>query len=261
MSLRQAAVLLALLILAVPRTSFADDQAMFEVYADSPYTYCDAEALALLWGTEVYEAKVAIGNKLTEGSEEILRDTIRMARENPEGEGQLCEESGLDAEGYEGGYGEGYERDFTGEMSDEEYAFSWEKYGYAYCDAQLLAQLWGSDTWEAKIRAGRMVGEGQYDDIKVALDQARMDALARHQRCDLEENGFSMDDAAALARLWELDVRSSKTRMEEMITVGEQWVLWDELKVAQAMPPEGRPAKVKKPKKEKKHKKDKKRRK
>ena len=91
---------------------------------------------------------------------------------------------------------------------------------YEYCDAKLLAGMWGDTSiGEAKDAIGGFLRDGEQDLLESKLGWAREAALAnssdRSLRCTYSEIGFSFEDAVALGELWGIDSWDAKLRIEE----------------------------------------------
>lgn len=91
----------------------------------SDYSFADAELLAQLWNISILEAKKTIGFKINEGIEKFLPDDVRNHT-----------------------------------AASNNALTSFDKSCYSYDDAELLAQLWGISTFEAKKTIGFKVIDG-----------------------------------------------------------------------------------------------------
>ena len=65
---------------------------------------------------------------------------------------------------------------------------------YSFCDANVLAQFWGVDTQDAKLRLGRKILWGDHQTIGEILGQA-------YSRFGCQQ-GFNFEDAPRVAELW-----------------------------------------------------------
>lgn len=96
----------------------------------------------------------------------------------------------------------------------------WEA-GYTWGDAQHLAELWGLDMMEAKARAGQALLDGQplpltpgtYPEAGADPDSVAADAFFRA--------GYTYEDAAQLAELWEIETWETKIRAGQAILDGQ----------------------------------------
>ena len=66
--------------------------------------------------------------------------------------------------------------------------------GYSFCDANVLAQFWGINTEDAKLRLGRKILLGDYQTIDQMLGQAYSQSGC--------QQGFNFEDAPKIAELW-----------------------------------------------------------
>jgi hypothetical protein len=94
--------------------------------------------------------------------------------------------------------------------------------GWRYCDAVVLTGVWGGDTWEAKVRAGRQLSDGGTADVKRAVEDARKAARdGRGRPCAFHETGYGYDDAAALAQAWGSSIEEAKSRVTSKVLWGD----------------------------------------
>lgn len=96
----------------------------FSSYVNSRYEYCDAKVLGALWGEDTYTAKSSIGQMLMDGEGALLEEKLAASRQRA-----------LD------------------DLSNRDIRCHYDDIGVSYDDAVALAQYWGVDTWEAKMRA------------------------------------------------------------------------------------------------------------
>jgi hypothetical protein len=109
-------------------------------FYEAGYTWCDAQHLAAHWGKgEAWDAKVAMGNLLKKGKGKKVTKSLTPARQMADANGSICE----------------YETN------------------YAYEDAEALAQVWGMETWDAKVNLSKLVRSGQRASVDEALSKAR----------------------------------------------------------------------------------------
>lgn len=90
---------------------------------------------------------------------------------------------------------------------------------YGYCDATLIAGLWGESINEAKGTIGYKLSSGLESTLKDALKEARKKALAsfdssRQLRCSYILLGYDYNDAEKLAAYWGTDPWEAKQRIE-----------------------------------------------
>jgi len=183
------------------------DAKLFELYADSAYSYDDAAALATLWSTGVYDAKLLIGTKIQFGDQKLLQEMLYEARI--------------------------HERKLGEDLSDGDaklfglYADS----RYSYNDADTLATFWGIDVYSAKLRIGTKI---QFSDQKL-LDGLLYDARAHDRKLGDSDDAklfglyvdstYSYNDAETLATFWGIDVHSAKLRIGTKIQFGDHKLL------------------------------------
>lgn len=99
---------------------------------------------------------------------------------------------------------------------------------YAYCDARLLAQLWGQDPWQGKVYIGQKIDLGLESDVLAGtLSEAR--AYARQdpdtRGCEFYETRYSYDDAERLAAVWGVSIDEAKTRVEQKVLWGDEAII------------------------------------
>lgn len=153
------------------------DSDVWKAYANSDYTYYDAELLSQLWGISIVEAKKTIGYKIIHGYEGDLPDKVR----------------GND------------DTDWDAKALD-----TYSRSQYTYQDAELLAQLWNISVYEAKKVIGYKIIDGLEHllpnkvggDNKVSPEGKALDAF---DRC-----GYEYADAQLLAQLWGISVFEAK---------------------------------------------------
>ncbi|MCB9760349.1 MAG: hypothetical protein H6739_10975 [Alphaproteobacteria bacterium] len=119
-----------------------DEGYLAEAFWQSALTYCDARLLAEWWGVDPWDAKVALGQKVTNGFslDEIERDVMGPAREHARKRGEVC-------------------AIWEGDVS--------------YEDADALACFWGTTLEDAKVRIGQKLTNGDKDILDRVLSQAR----------------------------------------------------------------------------------------
>lgn len=120
------------------------DQAMWDAYFNSDYRYWDAKILADFWGSDVSDAKIAIGNKLLNGSETkaMLQVVMSDARSKA-----------------------------LQSVDQLQYFFDC---GFNYEDAQKLAEFWGEeDVYQSKLRIERSIILGNYDAVRTLLESRK----------------------------------------------------------------------------------------
>jgi hypothetical protein len=106
--------------------------------------------------------------------------------------------------------------------------------GYEMEDVYALADLWHTDTEEAKSRAGQLLLDGQ--PVPVAprsnLDLSDPQTLVRLQLAAFWDAGYTAEDGATLAALWNVDVAEAKITGGKILRDGQTL----------PVPPSGTPA-------------------
>ena len=102
----------------------------------------------------------------------------------------------------------------------------WEAFfgaGYYMEDAAALATLWHLDIIEAKGRAGRMLLDGQ--PVPVApgssLDLTDPNTISMLEYGAYLDAGYTAEDGATLAALWNVDIGEAKTTAGKMLRAGQ----------------------------------------
>ncbi|WP_421742646.1 hypothetical protein [Cellulomonas sp.] len=95
--------------------------------------------------------------------------------------------------------------------------------GYYMEDADALAALWHIDLVEAKGRAGQLLLDGQPVPIAPgsSLDLTDPDTIAQLQLVAFWDAGYTGDDGATLAALWNVDVIDAKATAGQMLRDGQ----------------------------------------
>lgn len=113
-------------------------------YDSENYTYCDAKLLSAYWGSTPWDAKVRAGNKAIGNEYPVIEDYLRSARDYAIEHNVRCT------------WDDGNNPD------------------YSYDDASKLAEYWGKATpWDAKLKIGRMLQDGDNKLVIDALSRAR----------------------------------------------------------------------------------------
>ncbi|NCP18557.1 MAG: hypothetical protein GW855_05275 [Erythrobacter sp.] len=99
---------------------------------NSGYSYCDAKMIGELYGTDAYQGKIEIGNKIANGLVANIPLVLNESRQR----GARC---------------------------------NWTDLPYGYDDAVLLGQAWGMRYDEAKVAAEELATWGRTDVIAAAL--------------------------------------------------------------------------------------------
>ena len=212
-------------------------------FGNSAYTYCDAKLVGAVWGMDPYEGKIQIGMKILGGYAENLGPLLQTSRNR----GFACEwaDTGLsynDAEqlgelwGVEpwdakaraarmftmgnsgevygvlgGGESDGHDPDMEQTALDRFWAS-----GYSYCDAKMIGELYGTDTYQGKIEIGNKIGAGLIANIPLVLNESR----ERGASCDWADLPYGYSNAQVLAAAWGMDVASAKAAAGDLATWG-----------------------------------------
>jgi hypothetical protein len=151
-------------------TTTDPEQDAVQAYLDAGYSFDDAVALAGRWGVaDPYQLKVRAGGFLRDGV--ALPDTPFASPAADDG------------------------------LTPEQLVDVFVSAGYTVGDAQVLAEEWGVDPTEAKVRAGselKTVGALPFVDAAPAADPGEAAVGA------FFDAGHDYDDAVALAAFWQL---------------------------------------------------------
>ena len=128
-----------------PGLDSAPQTQQLAAYASSRYGYCDAKMIALVWGSSVQEAKVTLGSKVLSNLENLADADIASGRQ----------------------------QSLAAFETNRELRCSYEEAGYSYGDADMLGQLWGVSSWEAKMRIERKVLLGDLSFVRQALSSVK----------------------------------------------------------------------------------------
>lgn len=177
--------------------SLAMDQELYEKYAASAYTYCDAEAVAAAFKISQTDAKVYIGQKIANQLTGFLDTTIKEQRAaRPE---RFCSETGVGAVAAAPSAPPPSEAGFPKVID--------------HCHGKMLAPIWGLSPSESKTLAGtRAFGS----DAAVRATFARDLAQGRNKlanglvECSFGDTAFQYEDAARVAKAWGTSVEEAK---------------------------------------------------
>ena len=268
MRLPSLVVFLALLGFSLSGSASAGTAEELTAFANSKYDYCDAKLLGAYWNQSIDEAKARMGRKIGWHDEDVLNGMLEDARTRAQTNGTpTCAyyEAGYsydDAEALSRFWGMdvpqakatmqqkimwGYEDQLRSQLAsaraaspattgndDETAARRFFDSAYCYCDARVLAALWGGSVWDAKVTIGRKIGWGNQSILDSELVRARQAAAGRGETCDFIETNFTSDDASALATYWKVPVPDAKVRIGNMMMNGRQTQLNAALKSAGA---------------------------
>jgi hypothetical protein len=183
---------------------FDSDRAIRCSYSDAGYSYDDAAMLASHWGMDTWEAKMLIEKKLLWGNADIVKSELISAR--------------------------------TASGTQDPWA-SYASSRYDYCDAKMIAIVWGQSVGEAKLILGNKVAAGLMNLADADIAHGRQKALAQFDsdraiRCSYSDAGYSYEDAAMLASHWEMDTWETKMLIEKKLLWGNEDIVKSELVAA-----------------------------
>ncbi len=177
-------------------------------YHEAGFNYADAEALGRMWRVEPAQAKKMIERKVLHGGEPQLRKMLARQAAAPQPQPGVP------------GRRTGPQLPVRPEQAAIEGFFA---AGLGYCDAKLLGAMWRTPVGEAKVLAGYAALGGGRKTVAGQLDAARkLAARTRTGGCTFAEAGFSAADAQALARLWNVDVRTATAQAEQKLLWGNE---------------------------------------
>ena len=108
-------------------------------------------------------------------------------------------------------------------------ANDWDRYArsqYTYCDAKLIADLWGIDVDQAKAQIGMKIRTGIGRNIPGVLRLSRQSGNA----CTWEDTQHSYEDAEQLADLWGLSQPyQAKQKVARYYTRGQSHIVLEAL--------------------------------
>lgn len=126
---------------AMPALAATKEQnAVDAFYRTGEYTSCDIKYLSDMWGKSSWDTKVFAGQKIVDGAEDFFRGELNYARQTGLNNGVRCD-----------------------------YSLG----GYSYQDAEKLSRYWGSTVWDAKLKIGSALEQGQNLEILSAMQRAR----------------------------------------------------------------------------------------
>jgi hypothetical protein len=173
----------------------------WEAYANSKYTYSDAELLAEYWGkATTWDAKLKIGRLLMSGNDAAVAQALRGARANAP-------------------------QAYVEQQQWEAYTNS----KYTYFDAELLAEYWGKPTtWDAKLKIGRLIKAGDEAAVARALRGARVEQ--QQLEAAYGNSKYTYSDAELLAEYW-----GKPTPWDAKLKIGRLLMSGNDAAVAQAL--------------------------
>lgn len=171
---------------------------------DTGFTWDDAVRLAAAWGTDEYSAKTKVAKMCSWGQRTEVMEALARS---PVAEG-----------------GEGFDVDM-----DSTYVAAWSGSGYTFCDAALVGHHWGTQAWDGKVSIGYKLTNGWGHLIPPLLEESRTHARTDGFTCTFYDEGYTYEDAEALARLWSVPLDEAKARMNDKLFMGGGAILKDEV--------------------------------
>ena len=109
---------------------------------------------------------------------------------------------------------------------DGEHLAAYRASRYTYCDAKMIALIWGSSVDEAKVTLGQKIDSGLTDLADIDIRNGRAQALEAFDsnvaiRCSYEEAGYTYDDAVLLGELWGIDPWDAKLHIERKVLLDD----------------------------------------
>ena len=165
-------------------------------FTDTPHSYEDAVILARLWGQpSPWEAKTAIAQYYTFGQSYTVTEALTDARARPAPPPRAA----------------------SGEQTGAQQQAAFAQSGFTYCDAKLVAAVWGTTVLKGKAVIGRKILNGIGDDVQRVLSEAR-----QSYACTFEDTPHTYDDAVYLAGIWgSPDPYTAKLTVAQLYTDGD----------------------------------------
>lgn len=181
----------------------ANDRCYYD--AGDAFGYADANLLATLWGLSVDEAKARISFKVAVGNANFVAAELRHHElESMEEEDILGELGANELDGLE--------------LTERE---QFDRSGYGYCDATVLAAHWQVDLEQAKVMAGYKWSHGLEVELADALAVAAEAHREAGQYCWLGNSDIvGPEDAPAFMAHWGLDETETLVRLDTELSDG-----------------------------------------
>lgn len=227
MSVRSLVFVLALALFS-GRPAFAQsdaDYAAVDAFFSWGYTYCDAEHVASAWQKgQAWDAKITLGRLVQKNKAKKLDKAMLAGRTWADQNQSTCE------------------------------FYS----SYAYEDAEAIGQLWGMDTWDAKVRMSSMLRSGDWAGVDAAMYESGRYGYDDKYEGGYYDNGyvappyvpdgqdplgaaaafagFNTCDFALLAAFWGLDEAATYHRVGELLSSGGRVPVEHDLSSARMAP-------------------------
>lgn len=179
--------------------AFDSNSAIRCTYQEAGYTSDDAVLLGAMWGMESWDAKLHIERKILWGNEPLVQEALEQARSGSHVPDSTVQDSH-------------FERFLNSK--------------YTYCDAKMIALVWGTSVFDAKGILGQKIDSGLTDLADADITSGRAQALEAFDsnpaiRCSYEEAGFSYSDAVRLGELWGIDSWDAKLYIERKVLLDD----------------------------------------
>jgi len=228
--------------LAIAAPASAQEQANFERYNNSGYTYCDAKLIGAAFGEDPWQGKLIIGQKIANGIGSNIPFMLDQSRQ----QGNACDWSdlphsfddavalgnywGVDtsqakakaASFYTGGQAGAvtdalrYGRS-TGRVENKTAALDmFFASGFSYCDAKLVGAYFGQSPYEGKMFIGNKIKAGLIENIPWYLDRSRESKVG----CDWSDLPYDYSDAERLSRMWNKSIDQTKSAVTQLVMAG-----------------------------------------
>lgn len=141
-----------------------DQQAGINAFLNAQYNYCDAKMLAAYWKKPIAETKASAGDKILMGERQRVDDSLVLARAQAQTSGTPSCGSAPTPQ---------ISQNPPISTQDRGLIKAFKNSRYTYKDAAALARYWDkSSPWEAKLEMGRLIMQGQDDQIRYSLQGA-----------------------------------------------------------------------------------------
>ena len=157
------------------------------------FSYDDAVLMADFWGTNTYEAKLKIAQKVDSSSQHSVKQMIKR---------RTAEIA-------------------TITIQETEPIQLFFQRGYQYCHAKMLGKAYGKDTYETKIWMGKLLKTDNQKLVEQKLSYARKEAQRNPANtCQFSDTDFNSKDAEKLATMWSLTKEEAKTALVDKYLYG-----------------------------------------
>lgn len=110
----------------------------------------------------------------------------------------------------------------AGPASADQFTDAFDASPYTFCDAVIVGALYGVNGIEGKSKIGaNIIQAGGFPAVEALLAQGR----AAGVRCSFADTGYGFADAEILARVWIVPVDQAKSKIAEIVSMGNGAVL------------------------------------